>query len=126
MRAYELSDYDAAEWYEIIRTEALECWYCGLGVWEPPDDWGAPWLIERAHIVSKPRVEDRRAIVMLCSLCHRIHHGENLGPLAGFRVPLTLAHMLWLKREHDRSWYDVEFLQKHHVGRLPAPERPPR
>ena len=128
MRPWELAGYDPGEWYELIRTdpEAMQCWHCGLGAWERPDDWSAPWLIERAHIVSAPRVEDRRVIIMLCSLCHRIQHGENLGAMAGDRRQLTLPHMLWIKRQADRGWWDPGFLERHHVGKLPAPERPNR
>lgn len=121
MRVYEMAGYDPAEWYELVRVEFLECWACGEGCWAMPDGWGAPWSIERAHIVSKPRVEDRRVIVMLCSACHKAQHGEVL---PGFERPaLTVGQMLWLKRERDRQWYDPVFLAKHCVGRLPELER---
>lgn len=99
------------------------CWACGRDWLGRPEWWHGPWVIERAHIVNKPRAEDRRAVNFLCSACHDTQHGETL---AGWGLPkLTVANMLWLKREHDPQFYDRDFLQKHSVQRLPEPEEPP-
>ncbi len=52
----------------VLNTDKPWCWYCGRGYTDIPDWWHAPWVIERAHIVNKPRAEDRRAAILLCSL----------------------------------------------------------
>lgn len=124
MKAWELADYDAALWYAELRFERA-CWACHRTRAERPERWNAPWLMHRAHIVSSPRREDRRAVIMLCPVCHTRSHGELL---AGFEdVPqLSTGHMLSIKREADRAWYDAEFLGRCCVGRLPEPERLPR
>jgi hypothetical protein len=101
----------------------LHCWACGRDWRHCPSWWAGPWVTERAHIVNKPRAEDRRAVILLDSGCHDTQHGARV---VGWDLPpLTLAHMLWIKRERDPQWYDPAFLQKHSVQRLPEPERPP-
>ena len=113
-----------AEEYARMALEGLHCWACGRSLMQWPHDWGAPWVIERAHIVHNPRVEDRRAVILLDSACHRTSHGERI---AGWELPqLTVAMMLWLKRERDPAFYDLAFLQKHSIKRLPEPEPPPQ
>lgn len=99
------------------------CWWCGRYASEVPPHWYAPFLIERAHIVNKPRVEDRRVVVLLCSQCHYAQHNSNV---FGYGLPVvTVAHMLWLKRVFDREFYDREFMQRYSVGRLPNCLVPP-
>lgn len=94
------------------------CWACGAS--SCPRGWYAPWLVERAHIVNKPRREDRRVCVLLCSVCHRVQHGERL---AGFARPrLELPHMLALKITCDPGFWDPAFMQSCSVQRLPEPE----
>lgn len=79
-------------------------------------------MIERAHIVNKPRRIDRRAVLGLCSICHKTQHGERL---AGFsRYRLDVSNMLALKELIDPDWFDLEFLQTCSVRRLPAPKLP--
>lgn len=91
----------------------------------PPDGWCGPWLIERAHIVSKRRVEDRRVIVLLCSLCHRKSHGEILPGIEDEPLPApSVGNMLWLKRTFDRRNYDVSVMRKHSVRQLPNVSSP--
>jgi hypothetical protein len=81
-------------------------------------EYYGPWLIERAHIANKPRREDRRLVVMLCTICHKSEHGERI---AGFDRPkLTVGQMLALKLECDPDWYDLEFIQRHSVRLLYA------
>jgi hypothetical protein len=101
------------------------CWACinTHSFYDKPDWWFAPWLIERAHIVNKPRAKDRRACILLCSLCHKLSHGEKFARHDGPQVPLTLPQMLWLKRMNDRKFYDREFLQRHHLGKLPNAQK---
>src|SRR5690349_19261869 len=82
-------------------TDKPWCWACGRGggYADKPEGWFGPWLIERAHIASKTRALDVRAVCLLCSLCHKTSHGERI-VLAGQRWPLPRlerAHLLWLK-----------------------------
>jgi len=105
------------------------CWACGAGssLHDKPRDWWGPWLIERAHIVRNPRREDPRAVVLLCSYCHRVSHGELIFCARYPRWPqLTREHLLWLKRERDPENYDRAFLQQNSIRKLPLAHRPPQ
>lgn len=103
------------------------CWFCGRGRHESPAGWYGPWLIERAHIVSSPRREDVRAVILLCSLCHRTQHGQVIVTAEPIETQLlTLPEMLWLKRVSDQPNYDREFLEANHNGRLPYAKMPSR
>lgn len=109
-----------------IAHEHAHCWWCGRDAFEQPKGWNAPWLIERAHIVSSPRRLDSRAVVCLCSLCHRQSHGLDV-QLPGVQVlpGAGVGHMLWLKRRFDLARYDRSFLQECSVARLPRSHTPP-
>lgn len=98
------------------------CWYCGAFSNQRPDWWFAPFLIERAHVVNKPRREDPRAIILLCSACHKAAHGERFRAYA--RKPLDKAGMLFLKSFLDSANFDLAWLQKHSVRILPKPVSP--
>lgn len=99
------------------------CWACGATA--RPEWWYGPWLPnERAHIVAQPRVEDVRVIVCLCSTCHRIQTNATFPNLRDV-PPLKLEHMLKLKLTNDPLNYDVEFLEKHSVRKMPIPEQLP-
>jgi hypothetical protein len=109
----------------LMHTEFPHCWWCGRGVEHKPDSWFAPWLIERAHIVSSPRVEDRRAVVLLCSMCHRVSHGEQLVlPSMEKLVVPQVSHMVWLKKRFDHSHYDRAFLNSLSIAMLPRAKAP--
>ncbi len=111
----------AYEAYQFMYQQVeLRCWACGRDWQGRPSWWYAPWCLERAHIVNKPRVEDRRVVAILCSGCHHTAHGKIV---SGWDLPkLTLGEMLWLKRKMDPEWYDLPFMQKCSVRRLPEPE----
>jgi hypothetical protein len=99
------------------------CWLCGRCANEQPTWWYVPFLIERAHIVWNPRAKDRRAVVLLCSLCHKVQHGER------FQTDypkITRANLLWLKWKYDRNYYDVGFLRCHSIQELPSRKIPHR
>lgn len=121
-KVWELAGYDGEDYYSAMLGSLLmsRCWYCGDR--SRPSGFYAPWMVERAHIVSKPRKLDRRVVVGLCSVCHRIQHGERLSGIE--RPRLCVASMLWLKREVDPEWYDPDFMQRCSVRRLPDPEEP--
>lgn len=100
------------------------CWACGRGIHDRPEWWHAPWIIHRAHLVNKPRAKDVRAVVLLCPVCHGLSHGERY---ADCDLPaLELHHLLWIKLNRDRVYYDRKFLQRHAVRLLPKVKPPPQ
>jgi len=107
----------------IIANRFPFCWYCGRYGSQRPEGWHGPFLIERAHIVNKPRREDVRAVVALCSLCHKIEHGETF-VCEGVLPRCSIRTMLWLKRRFDAGNYDRAFLAANCVGRLPTARNP--
>jgi len=110
----------------LAQTDWPCCWACGrMGDWfHQPGWWNAPWLLHRAHIVSHPRVEDARVIVLLDPVCHGRAHNERYAVEPD--VPaLTLANLLWLKQAFEPARFDWEFLQRHSTQRLPEPESLP-
>lgn len=114
------TDYDQF----LLATDHPYCWQCGREWRHQPRDWFAPWIIERAHVVSSPRAKDRRAVILLCSGCHRASHGINT---AGDRFQsCELRVALWLKRTFDPDYFDLEFLQRHSIVKLPRPKAPSR
>lgn len=99
------------------------CWACGRDQWQRPDGWFGPWLIERAHIIPFPvRIEDVRAIALLCSLCHKTNHWQRI-VLSDGGNPLPRLHpehLLDLKRRFDPDNYDRPWLKERYGNRLPA------
>jgi hypothetical protein len=120
----ETEDWKIQSRYDSILSETNLpwCWACGRGERDKPSWWYAPWLVERAHICNKPRLEDRRMVVLLCSACHKTQHGERFPQWALPR--LTLPNMLWLKQERDAEFWDVAKLQSCAVQLLPEPIPP--
>lgn len=127
---WELPDYLAKPHYKsfveshaaITAFKRPVCWACGNTESSRPALWGAPFLIERAHITNRPRKEDRRSVNLLCSLCHKKQHGESF---SFCKLPrLTLENMLWLKMKADPLWYDEAFLRRCSIRALPDPEEP--
>lgn len=106
------------------------CWACGRGaaIEHQPVGWYAPWIVERAHIARHPRREDRRAVVLLCPLCHKGgNHAERI-VVNGTRYDrprLELVHLLWLKLHFDRAFYDKQFLKLNSIRELPIARKPP-
>ena len=96
------------------------CWRCGRNENTKPYWWNAEWMIERSHIVNKPRREDRRAVIPLCSLCHRIEHGDRFQQFPNMK-PIPLDVLLGMKRDRDPEYFDMEWLQRHSVSILPEP-----
>jgi hypothetical protein len=95
------------------------CWACGRdgSFKHKPPFWHAPWLVERSHLANKPRYEDRRAVVLLCSGCHKTSHGERI---VGWTLPkLELPVLLLLKKMFDPTYWDREFVQRSSVRILP-------
>jgi hypothetical protein len=111
--------------YQKFKVVFRSCWACGANASERPEWWHANWQPnERAHIVSQPRVLDVRAIISLCSTCHSMQTNRTFPELRDV-PPLKKEHMLFLKIMNDPWNYDIDFLNKHSVGKLPCPERIP-
>lgn len=113
--------YKPKDEYDAMRYAFFRCWACFAD--RKPRTYYGPWLIERAHIVNKPRKEDRRAVVMLCSVCHKANHGERI--VGHERPRLTTAMMLFLKQQFDPQWFDLQFMQGCSVRILPEPQTLP-
>ena len=103
------------------------CWRCGRTPNDKPAWWNSPFLCERAHLVNSPRVESRKCCVLLCSLCHRIQHGDRFtyDLTSGGRfplctsTPLTLPELLAMKKYADTNHWDRKFLQTCSIRLLP-------
>jgi hypothetical protein len=116
-----------AQLYRDFLKLHTHCWLCGRGPDERPHGWFGPFGLERAHIVSSPRVEDIRAIVAICTCCHRFYHGERLilnGRPYATKRPLR-THLLHLKKIRDPANYDRDFLRRYFAGKLPRASTPP-
>ena len=102
-----------AKFGAYAQSRAGFCWACGADNRSQPKTYFAPWMIQRCHIVSKPRLEDRRAVVLLCPVCHfdEVHRKKTL----------SIENLLWLKRLFDPNWFCLEFLQKCSIRRIQQP-----
>lgn len=103
--------------YMLRESPSPWCWACGRGPGHAPSWYHGPWLIHRHHIVRQPRVSDRRAVILLCPLCHGQLHGDRFPQRDA--PPLAIRHQLWLKRARDAEFYSRVFLRAHHAGELP-------
>ena len=104
--------------YKAMQTEFQVCWWCG-GTGRP-DWWYGPWFPnELAHIVNKPRIEDRRVVVVACSTCHKIEHGADFRSYGVEIEPMTLEDKMRMKLEFDPKFYDLELMQNCSVRILP-------
>lgn len=73
------------------------------------------------------RALDRRAVNLLCPLCHTLHShtGGRLHRIGGVEFPqLSNANMLWIKHAFDVEYYDPEYLRTLWIGLVPEPVKP--
>lgn len=114
----------------VLDTEHPFCWNCRK-VPQPfgsyrPKDWYAPFMLERAHIVGGPgRKERREAVIILCTLCHKLSHGETFRWAEPLPHALTKAEMVWLKRAYDPRFYDHDLLGEWSIGKCLQPQKIP-
>lgn len=113
--------------YRLFLREFPFCWGCGRSAFDRPEGWYGPFRLERHHVVSSTRVEDPRAIVTLCIVCHKTAHGDRLFMNGKpWHLPkLERCHLLFLKKAHDPTRYDRPWMQLHISGTLPRAVRPP-
>ena len=106
------------------------CQVCGIG-------WGdARWAglagLQTHHIIKPGRSDEPCNLLRVCGRCHRIIEGERVPDDHGGHWPrLTLAHVLYSKRERDPQEYDPDrlvLLWRHRArmnGFDPLPEPEP-
>lgn len=113
-----------------LRSERKHyCWACGRGEHDHAGVWHGPWWLQLAHLRAGGGVRalDRRAVNLLCPLCHTLHshNGGRLQRIGDVEIQqLSNANMVWIKREFDAEYYDPEYLQTLWIGLVPEPERP--
>ncbi len=81
------------------------CQVCGI------DEYKARWVhvagLQTHHIIKAGRSDEPCNLLRVCERCHRIIEGESVPDEQGGHWPrLTLAHVLYCKREHDPRQYD--------------------
>lgn len=111
--------------YASFAQHNTYCWNCGWTGY-PTRDWCWAWF-HNAHIIgASGRTHDRRNLVRLCHGCHLLAHGAAI-PVSGRYLPtFDRAGLLWLKREYDAAYFDLDYLQTLAIGRLPEPVEPDR
>lgn len=118
------------EMFESFMADHRWCWMCGweVGGKRPvsSDVWAAPLRLENHHIVGGAgRKHVRQNIARLCSICHRVFHGDIIRIKKDFVLPdITLANILYAKRRLDKDWYDISVLNELATGVMPEPVRP--
>lgn len=105
------------------------CWACGRDASVPAAGWHGPWWLQLAHLRAGGgiRAKDRRAVNLLCPLCHTRHSHKGIETrINGVTYcGLSDAMMLWIKRRRDPLHYDEPFVQTLWIGLLPEPVEPP-
>ena len=124
---------DAAEVRDIAGRRF--CWLTGLTKQTRPEKWYGDWWLQVAHLGSGSgtmhRVNDRRAVVLLCPLAHECHIANSVRipekKINGKVYPtIDASHLLWIKQIMDAGYYDMEFLERVWIGKPPEPQRPPQ
>ena len=110
-----------AKLYAEFREVHTECMLCHRTENDRPYWWHGAFLIERMHIVNKPRVEDVRVIIAACSFCHAVQHGARFPQMPGLEQ-LPIVEIIRAKLLYDPDNYDPAFLQKHSVRLLEFPK----
>jgi hypothetical protein len=124
--ARKLSDQDR-QMFAVFMDRHTHCWACG---WQPglarpvsQDIWAAPQRLENHHIIGgSGRKHIRPNIARLCSLCHRLFHGDRIRVNGELLPELSMGNILYLKLVHDPRWYKRDELDDLTIGLLPTPE----
>ena len=111
----------------LLETLFPWCWACGRGEADRPDHWYGPWILHRAHIGSGSgsmrREQDRRAVNLLCPLCHSAHGSPRRHQKLA--VPeLSNDVMIWLKKRYDPEFWDKKYVESLWLGKLPVGKLP--
>lgn len=109
------------------------CWLSGYTARFKPRWWSSPWWLQVAHIHSgsgsAKRMDDRRAVVLLCPLAHELHvadsHRHRTKVIGNVPYPtIDASHLIWLKRYFDPNFYDEDYLERIWIGSPPRPTKP--
>lgn len=109
------------------------CWMSGYTNNFKPKWWSSPWFLHISHIMAGSgqaiRLDDRRAVVLLCPFAHDLHvaNAQRLPKkkIGGVYYPtFDASHLLWIKRFFDKDYYDVKFLEEMWNHTLPHPTKP--
>lgn len=112
--------------YQQMVDEFTFCWFCAWPILHQPYFGFLPCSLENAHIVGGPgRRHDRRALVRMCTYCHRISHGDTIklktegeGSMMVIAPKIDQANMLAQKAIFDPDWFDVDYLNSISTRRL--------
>ena len=118
----------------LLDTEYPWCWCCGRDERQWIPDWFASWMLQRCHLGSGGgsmfRMEDRRAVNILCPRCHFVHwpsaNDRQISFCEKSYPVIGNAQMVWLKWSMDQAYYDPVFIQRYWMGRPPLAEVLPR
>lgn len=75
------------------------------------------------------RVNDRRAVVLLCPLAHECHVNDRVAiptkRINGREYPtVDASNLMWIKQIMDSAYYDRDYLLHIWTGLPPEPARP--
>jgi hypothetical protein len=93
------------------------CQVCGID--EHKARWAQITGLQTHHIIKAGRSDEPCNLLRVCERCHRIIEGECVPDgSGGHRPPLTLAHVLCCKQEHDPREYDLDRLVRRLTARV--------
>jgi len=85
------------------------CQVCGID--EQKARWAGITGLQTHHIIKPGRSDEACNLLRVCERCHRIIEGECVpDENGGHWPPLTLAHVLYCKQEHDPQEFDLDRL----------------
>ena len=107
---------------EWARRQLPYCMACG----RTSGKWSGEWLVMTTHHIIKPgRADEPCNLIRLCWFpCHELAEGKLVRREGRLFPPLTLAHVLWLKKRANHSEWDPERLRELLHENLPEPEEP--
>lgn len=120
--------------FDVMGTRLDMCWNCGCDpMTDRPHWWLTRFHLERAHIGAGSgrimRLPDRRAAVLLCSFCHKLHV-HRAPPTMFFNMEdyptITDGMLIGIKKEMDPNYYSARFIRDMWLGKPPRAEKRPR
>ena len=89
--------------------------------------------LEAAHLCKQSmgmkRPDDRRAVVLLCAMCHVRQENPTPEPVmvsGQMLPPITGGNMVWLKRQFDPQFFDLTYIDElfgtRNMGKIAPPD----